>query len=98
MISDGDPSDAKDATKLTSCQVRGAARNETCQSEKTEITTVTNCNILASRERLSLAMACATGRRKITRRDTAYRPGGSRDWLKIKTAAWRATNIDRFEL
>ena len=32
------------------------------------------------------------------RRGSAYRPGPTRDWLKIKTAAWRAANTKRFEL
>ena len=29
------------------------------------------------------------------RRDSAYRSGPTRDWLKIKTATWRAANRDR---
>lgn len=32
------------------------------------------------------------------RRGSAYRPGPTRDWLKIKTATWRAANAKRFEL
>jgi bifunctional non-homologous end joining protein LigD len=32
------------------------------------------------------------------RRESAYRPGPTRDWLKIKTASWRAANRDRWEL
>jgi bifunctional non-homologous end joining protein LigD len=32
------------------------------------------------------------------RRESAYRPGPTRDWLKIKTATWRAANSDRYEL
>jgi bifunctional non-homologous end joining protein LigD len=32
------------------------------------------------------------------RRDSAYRSGPTRDWLKIKTAAWRAANRDRGEM
>jgi bifunctional non-homologous end joining protein LigD len=32
------------------------------------------------------------------RRDSAYRSGPTRDWLKIKTATWRAANRDRGEL
>jgi bifunctional non-homologous end joining protein LigD len=33
------------------------------------------------------------------RRESAYRPGPTRDWLKIKTATWRAaTHRDRWEL
>jgi ATP-dependent DNA ligase len=32
------------------------------------------------------------------RRDSAYRPGPTRDWLKIKTASWRAANRDRREM
>jgi ATP-dependent DNA ligase len=30
------------------------------------------------------------------RRDSAYRSGPTRDWLKTKTAVWRAANRDRF--
>ena len=32
------------------------------------------------------------------RRDSAYRSGKTRDWLKIKTASWRAANRDRWEM
>jgi bifunctional non-homologous end joining protein LigD len=32
------------------------------------------------------------------RRDSAYRSGPTRDWLKIKTASWRAANRDRGEM
>ena len=32
------------------------------------------------------------------RRDSAYRSGPTRDWLKIKTASWRTANADRYEL
>ena len=32
------------------------------------------------------------------RKDSAYRPGPTRDWLKVKTAAWRAANRGRWEL
>ena len=32
------------------------------------------------------------------RRESAYRPGPTRDWLKIKTASWRAANRDRGEM
>jgi len=32
------------------------------------------------------------------RRDSTYRSGQSRDWIKVKTAAWRAANRDRYEL
>jgi len=32
------------------------------------------------------------------RRKSAYRSGPTRDWLKIKTASWRAANRDRWEL
>ena len=32
------------------------------------------------------------------RRESAYRPGPTRDWLKIKTASWPAANRDRGEL
>jgi ATP-dependent DNA ligase len=32
------------------------------------------------------------------RQEAAYRPGLTRDWLKIKTARWRAANRDRHEL
>ena len=32
------------------------------------------------------------------RRDSSYQPGRSRDWIKVKTAAWRAANADRFEM
>jgi ATP-dependent DNA ligase len=30
------------------------------------------------------------------RRDSAYRSGPTRDWLKTKMAVWRAANRDRF--
>jgi bifunctional non-homologous end joining protein LigD len=32
------------------------------------------------------------------RRDSTYRSGQSRDWIKVKTAAWREANRDRHEL
>lgn len=32
------------------------------------------------------------------RRESSYHSGPTRDWLKIKTAAWRAENTNRFEL
>ncbi len=32
------------------------------------------------------------------RKESAYRSGPTRDWLKIKTAIWRAANRDRWEL
>ena len=32
------------------------------------------------------------------RRESAYRSGPTRDWLKIKTATWRAANQDRWEM
>lgn len=32
------------------------------------------------------------------RRASPYRSGPTRDWLKVKTAAWRAENTQRFEL
>ena len=32
------------------------------------------------------------------RRDAPYRSGESRDWRKIKTAAWREANRDRWRL
>ncbi|CAA2142779.1 hypothetical protein [Hyphomicrobium sp. ghe19] len=32
------------------------------------------------------------------RRDSAYRSGKTRDWLKIKTASWRVANRDRWEM
>lgn len=32
------------------------------------------------------------------RRTSPYRSGVTRDWLKVKTTAWRAANADRFEL
>lgn len=32
------------------------------------------------------------------RRDATYQPGRTRDWLKVKTVSWRATNRDRFAL
>jgi bifunctional non-homologous end joining protein LigD len=32
------------------------------------------------------------------RRDSAYRSGRTRDWLKIKTATWRATHRSRWEM
>ncbi len=32
------------------------------------------------------------------RRESAYRSGKTRDWLKIKTVSWRAANRDRWEM
>lgn len=32
------------------------------------------------------------------RKESAYRSGPTRDWLKIKTAAWRAANRDRWDM
>ena len=32
------------------------------------------------------------------RRDSPYRSGASRDWFKVKTAAWRAANRERWRL
>jgi bifunctional non-homologous end joining protein LigD len=32
------------------------------------------------------------------RRESPYQPGPTRDWLKVKTAIWRAANVKRFEL
>jgi ATP-dependent DNA ligase len=32
------------------------------------------------------------------RLDSAYWSGPTKDWLKVKTTAWRAANKDRFEL
>ena len=32
------------------------------------------------------------------RRNSAYRSGKTRDWLKIKTTSWRAANRDRWEM
>lgn len=32
------------------------------------------------------------------RRDSAYRSGKTRDWLKIKTASWRAADRDRWQM
>jgi len=32
------------------------------------------------------------------RADSAYLPGPTENWLKVKTAAWRAANSDRFEM
>jgi bifunctional non-homologous end joining protein LigD len=32
------------------------------------------------------------------RRDSAYRPGRTNDWLKVKTLTWRDAHRDRFEL
>ena len=32
------------------------------------------------------------------RADSFYRSGSTRDWLKIKTAAWRKANRERWEL
>jgi len=32
------------------------------------------------------------------RRDSAYRPGRTKDWLKTKTHAWKMANTDRFEM
>ena len=32
------------------------------------------------------------------RADSAYLPGPTKDWIKVKTAAWRAANADRFEM
>ena len=32
------------------------------------------------------------------RKDSSYRSGPTRDWLKAKTSSWRASNCDRWEL
>jgi ATP-dependent DNA ligase len=32
------------------------------------------------------------------RKESPYRSGPTRDWLKIKTASWRAANRDRYEV
>ena len=50
-------------------------------------------------ERL-LAAGEKTGLKGIVskRRESAYRSGKTRDWLKIKTVSWRAVNRDRWEL
>jgi ATP-dependent DNA ligase len=32
------------------------------------------------------------------RRGSSYHSGATRDWVKVKTAAWRAANTNRFEL
>jgi bifunctional non-homologous end joining protein LigD len=32
------------------------------------------------------------------RQASAYRSGPSRDWVKVKTAAWRAANRERWRL
>ena len=32
------------------------------------------------------------------RKDSAYRSGPTKDWLKVKTSAWRAANRDRWEM
>ena len=32
------------------------------------------------------------------RRDAPYRSGECRDWVKVKTAAWRAANRERWRL
>jgi ATP-dependent DNA ligase len=32
------------------------------------------------------------------RKDSAYRSGPTRDWLKIKTVSWRAANRGRWEM
>ena len=32
------------------------------------------------------------------RRDSPYRSGACRDWLKIKTTAWREANKERWRL
>jgi ATP-dependent DNA ligase len=32
------------------------------------------------------------------RADSAYRARPTDEWLKVKTAAWRAANADRFEI
>ena len=34
----------------------------------------------------------------LKRKDSAYRSGPTRDWLKVKTAAWRTENRGRWEL
>ena len=50
-------------------------------------------------ERL-LAVGEKTGLEGIVskRRESAYRSGPTRDWLKIKTVSWRAANRDRGEM
>lgn len=48
--------------------------------------------LLATSERLGLEGIVSK------RRDSAYRPGPTRDWVKTKTVSWRAANRDRFEL
>jgi len=30
--------------------------------------------------------------------DSAYRPGPSKEWIKVKTAAWKTANTNRFEM
>jgi ATP-dependent DNA ligase len=32
------------------------------------------------------------------RQDSFYRSGPTKEWLKVKTAAWRAANRDRWEM
>jgi ATP-dependent DNA ligase len=32
------------------------------------------------------------------RKMSPYRSGPSKDWVKVKTAAWRAANKDRWEM
>jgi ATP-dependent DNA ligase len=32
------------------------------------------------------------------RRDTSYRSGECRDWVKVKTMAWREANRERWQL
>jgi bifunctional non-homologous end joining protein LigD len=48
--------------------------------------------LLASADRLCLEGIVSK------RKATPYRSGPSRDWRKIKTAAWRATNRERWRL
>jgi bifunctional non-homologous end joining protein LigD len=48
--------------------------------------------ILATCERMSLEGIVSK------RKDSAYRPGRTQDWLKVETEAWRAANADRYAL
>ena len=48
--------------------------------------------LLATAERLGLEGIVSK------RRDSAYRPGPTRDWVKTKTVSWRVANRDRYEL
>jgi ATP-dependent DNA ligase len=48
--------------------------------------------LLAAAERMGLEGIVSK------RRESVYRSGRSRDWIKVKTAAWRAANAGRGEM